>query len=108
MKRWKEKLWLTKQGEVIEIGPHTCPLCLLFFFEEKGNRKEKNIYVGCPIQEATGLSHCKGTPYAGKDGVDKLWIKGSSITLVEQKRLVVTVEREYKFLSDLFKKWKKR
>lgn len=40
---------------VIDGGEKTCGLCMLY--------RRKDSCSGCPVQQHTGLPHCKGTPY---------------------------------------------
>ena len=42
-------------GSGEDRGPHNCPFCELFFWE--------NHCVGCPVEAAIGKKSCHGTPY---------------------------------------------
>lgn len=70
IKKWESIV----AGTGTDRGSENCPLC------QKYNRRQ-NRCGGCPVSEATGLSHCGGTPYddweefCDEYGYDKVAIK---------------------------------
>ncbi len=43
-----------KEGTGLDKASNNCPLCQLFMM---------NACEGCPVKDATGVSHCDNTPY---------------------------------------------
>lgn len=50
-------------GTGTDDGAANCPLCQLFHPSPSSEIKRGHDCAGCPVQDATGLSHCEGSPY---------------------------------------------
>jgi len=62
IQKW-EKLVKTPLEKAL-LGPHHCPLCLLFHSHYREDENPvQNRCVGCPVCDKTGRVCCVGTPY---------------------------------------------
>jgi len=74
-----------EEGTSYALEWRTCPLCVEFY-----SMAEEQCCNGCPVMKRTGLSHCRGTPYAS-----------FSKALDNPTRLIAAAEAELAFLRSL-------
>lgn len=88
-----EKWRLVERGEMPDVGPDNCSLCMEFLID--GCR-------GCPVMEKTGSSCCMDTPHerwCAAQPNDRTWWEGELVA--DTPELVRLARAEHRFLESL-------
>ncbi len=88
----------TAASEVPELGPGSCPLCLMFH-ESYGGRRDDSC-KGCPVRDASGLSGCINTPYGSAEAAMAVWYDEPDNVFLRGEFRRAAVD-EYDFLVSL-------
>ena len=95
IEHWEDNLRKAKEQQLPDISADSCALCSLFF--------RKNC-EGCPIQQHTGKTICKDTPYYDVVNAISNVDDDFAPTSAQSKKIAKLCHKEIDFLKSLLPK----